>query len=148
MSDGTKDQTSRSYFVPCVLTAVEIIDALRDARAGLRVEDLRSAARGSRSTVYRIVRTLSRSGYILRDELGCYHLNSGVFQFSTDPLLHQATSSRNGTSPSPQESYGEFERWGVRFRAEGIRGNTAERNIRPTQRDLPAPMPQPAQSSL
>jgi hypothetical protein len=116
MSNKLDDLPGRSYFVPCVLRAVEILDVLRHAKTGLRVEDLRSATRGSRSTVYRIVRTLLCCGYILRDDQGGYHLNSSVMVFAHERLFDESLPQGNRRSINLLAGAEQPERWGVRVR--------------------------------
>jgi len=85
-----------------VFKVVQVVEALRVAPAGLRVERLLSATGYSRSTVYRILKTLAKCGYILCDSDGTYRLNQTVIRIA-----------EKGTT--------EFERWGVRFQADGKR---------------------------
>jgi hypothetical protein len=133
MNIKLEGQLGRSYFVPCVLRAVEILDALRHTKTGLRVEDLRSATQGSRSTVYRIVRTLLHSGYISRDDQGCYHLNSSVMQFAHNHLSEGAILQRNGRSDVILGGSEESELWEVRFRADAKPPNPATTIPHPAQ---------------
>jgi predicted transcriptional regulator len=67
-----------SYLVPCVFKAVHMIEALRETSTGLRVEDLRSMTGYSRTTIYRILRTLVACRYIMRNSGGVYRLNYSV----------------------------------------------------------------------
>jgi hypothetical protein len=113
MTDESNESRSQSHFVPCVLRTLEILDALRHARPGLRIEDLRATSRASRSTTYRIVRSLLHSGYIERDTTGRYHLNPVIIQFANDS--HASTRERRVASICDEPAEG-FERWGVRFR--------------------------------
>src|SRR5271167_310255 len=69
---------SASYLVPCVLKAVQLMEILRSAPAGLRVEDLRSTTRYSRSMIYRILRTLTACEYVIRGAGGLYRLKDAV----------------------------------------------------------------------
>lgn len=69
---------SSSYLVPCVFKAVQMIETLREPQRGLRVEDFRSITGYSRSTIYRILRTLVACQYVIRDSGGAYRLNHSV----------------------------------------------------------------------
>jgi hypothetical protein len=111
-----------SYLVPCVFKAVHMIEALRENSTGLRVDDLHRMTGYSRTTIYRILRTLAACGYILRESGGSYRLNYAVV-----PDLGKSSSNdergrqleflpkQNGARPV------EFERWGIRFRDNGSR---------------------------
>ena len=86
----------------CVLKVVHVVEALRGASGGLRVAQLLSITGYSRSTLYRILKTLARCGYILCDGEGTYRLNQMVIRIA-------------------ESRHKEFERWGIRFRADGKR---------------------------
>lgn len=124
MSDPSKDSRNSSHFVPCVLRTIEILDALRYARTGLRIEDLRSTSRASRSTTYRIVRSLLHGGYIERDNNGGrYHLNPAIVRFAPeDPSSGHVHQQARPHSLSEEPGEG-FERWGIRFGVDGRRSN-------------------------
>ena len=122
MLKGSNYSRNPSYLVPCVLKAVHMIEALRQAGTGLRVENLRSMTGYSRTTIYRILRTFVACGYIRRDSGGSYRLNYAV----VPPV---GKSSRNDERDSqlefpPKSSSAHrvgFERWGIRFLDNGAR---------------------------
>jgi len=109
---------SSSYLVPCVFKAVQMIEALRESRSGLRVEEFLAMTGYSRSTIYRILRTLTACEYIVRDRGGSYRLNHAVVS-PADESTRQARGLNR--SPSPANAHLGFERWGVRFCADGRR---------------------------
>ena len=78
MLQGSNVSRNSNYLVPCVFKAVQMIEALRRVRTGLRVEDLRSMTGYSRTTIYRILRTLAACGYIVRNSRAIYRLNYSV----------------------------------------------------------------------
>ncbi len=111
-----------NYLVPCVLKAVHIIEALRKAGTGLRVENLRRMTGYSRTTIYRILRTLVACGYILRDSSGSYRLNYAVIPVVGEGSRIEEGSPHFELPPKPNGSFRVgFERWGIRFRADGAR---------------------------
>jgi hypothetical protein len=62
-------------FVPCVIKAVHMIEVLREAGTGPRVENLQNVTGYPRTAIYRILRTLIACEYIRRDSGGSYRLN-------------------------------------------------------------------------
>jgi hypothetical protein len=110
-----------SYLVPCLFKAVQMIEALREMRSGLRVEDFQGRTGYSRSTIYRILRTLSVCDYVVRASGGVYRLNNAVItSMDEDPNPQQADDQLDRPSWPKQDHLG-FERWGVRFSADGRR---------------------------
>jgi len=68
-------RTPRSYVIPMVARTLDITERLQE-EAGLTVDDLRHLTGYSRSTIYRILRTLDTFGYIDRGPQGHYRLNT------------------------------------------------------------------------
>jgi DNA invertase Pin-like site-specific DNA recombinase len=64
----------REYIVPILFKAIQIIELLRLESDGLRIEYIHRMTGISRSTVYRIVRTLTASGYLRQDPRTVYKL--------------------------------------------------------------------------
>jgi len=99
-----------------------MIEALRETGTGLRVENLRSMTGYSRTTIYRIVRTLVACGYIMRNSGGLYRLN-----YAMVPAVGKSSSNgeRNSQLEFPPKANGAhrggFERWGIRFSDNGAR---------------------------
>ena len=122
MFEESNHSRNPSYLVPCVLKAVHMIETLREAGTGLRVENLQNVTGYPRTTIYRILRTLVCCEYIRRDSGGSYRLNYAVV-----PAVGK--SSRNDESVSPREFPPKssvphcvgFERWGIRFLDNGAR---------------------------
>jgi predicted transcriptional regulator len=111
-------EKNSSYIVPCVFKAVQMIEALRESRSGLRVEEFLAMTGYSRSTIYRILRTLTACEYIVRDRGGSYRLNHAV----VSPADAATKQQRDFNRPlSPGNAHPGFERWGVRFGADGRR---------------------------
>ena len=109
-----------SYIVPCVFKAVHMIQALRETGAGLRVEDLRQMTGYSRTTIYRILRTLAACGYIFRDSGGVYRLNYSVVTAAGSKSAGEENGGKLAIRVKPDDIHvAEFERWGVRFRGNG-----------------------------
>ena len=82
--NGPTVPRNSGYLVPCVFKAVQMIQALRVARVGLRVEDFLGMTGYSRSTVYRILRTLTACEYIVREAGGVYHPNHSVISVADE----------------------------------------------------------------
>jgi len=120
-----------SYLVPCVFKAIQLVELLRTARAGLRVEDLLKTTGYSRSTTYRILRTLTTCDYTFRDAGGIYRLNHDV----VSPLAAPVSSNEAMEPSEPEQQQAdaplEFERWGVRFDKDGKRLSTTPSDSRP-----------------
>jgi IclR helix-turn-helix domain len=110
-----------SYLVPCLFKAVQMIEALREMRSGLRVEDFQGRTGYSRSTIYRILRTLSACDYIVRASGGVYRLNHSVISVADEDLCARPVRRPTTIGTSVREGPSEFERWGVRFRQDGRR---------------------------
>jgi len=108
-----------SYLVPCVFKTVQMIEALRRTRTGLRVENLRGMTGYSRTTIYRILRTLVACGYILRDSGGSYRLNCSVVAPANGNMRTGSNVVETPGQPQHDETHSGFERWGVRFSANG-----------------------------
>lgn len=117
MTGGSNDSRNPSYLVPCVFKAVQMIDALREPQGRLRVEDFRSTTGYSRTTIYRILRTLVACDYLIRDSGGYYRLNHALIPAAG--RLIQTNDKNVG-----------FERWGIQFRDNGARVNS---ELRKTQ---------------
>lgn len=114
---------SPGYLVPCVLKAVRMIDALRETRRGLRVEEFRVMTGYSRSTIYRILRTLVACDYLTRGSGGFYRLNHAVVT-PVGPTARTRESTREpARTPPENDRHLEFERWGIRFCGNGARMN-------------------------
>ena len=87
-----------SYLVPCVFKAVHMIQALRETGTGLQVEDLRRMTGYSRTTIYRILRTLAACGYIFRESGGVYRLNYSVVTAAAgDQQIRRMAANSNST---------------------------------------------------
>lgn len=115
-----------SYLVPCVLKAVHMIEALRETGTGLRVENLRSMTGYSRTTIYRILRTLVACGYIHSDSRGSYRLNYAVAPAVSKSSRNDERDNQLEFPPKSSGAHGVgFERWGIRFRENGARMDSA-----------------------
>jgi hypothetical protein len=119
MLQASKVHGNASYLVPCVVKAVQIMEALRTASAGLRVEDCLDATGYARSTIYRILRTLIACGYVRRDSRGAYHLNQRVISSAERDVSPASDPCPGGSNLMAHGGHLEFERWGVRFRCGG-----------------------------
>jgi hypothetical protein len=128
MLHGSKVSSTASHLVPCVVKAVQIIEALRTAQSGLRVEDFVGATGYARSTVYRILRTLMACDYVRRDRRGAYHLNQGVIGVAEEDAWAGSDPARGASHLPASGAHLEFERWGVRFRCGGRRASVPPRN--------------------
>jgi hypothetical protein len=119
----SSNSNNPSYLVPCVFKAVRMIDALREARRGLRVEEFRVMTGYARSTIYRILRTLIACEYLTRGSGGFYRLNHAVVA-PMDPAARTREGRREFDRSLPgNDQYLEFERWGIRFCGNGARMN-------------------------
>ena len=124
MLHGSKVAGKSAYLVPCVFKALQLLETLRRADAGLRVDDFLETTGYSRSTIYRILRTLATCNYITQDAQGLYCLNQEVISPLGDEALHREVR-RTGPRRKLLEDGLEFERWGVRFRSDGSRATEA-----------------------
>jgi biotin operon repressor len=114
-----------SYLVPCVFKAVHLIEALRETGAGLSVENFRGMTGYSRTTIYRILRTLAACGYIIRSSGGVYRLNYSVITAAGGESANEEGGGKFVLHVKPGKSHvAEFERWGIRFRGNGARMGT------------------------
>jgi hypothetical protein len=120
--------TNTSYLVPCVFKAVQMIEALRKTRDGLRVEDFLSMTGYSRSTIYRILRTLVACEYIVREHGGAYSLNRAVISVADENAWTRSMLPSSAPANPGYDGQPEFERWGVRFRADGKKAVSLARN--------------------
>ena len=93
-----------SYLVPCVFKAVHMIEALRENSTGLRVDDLHRMTGYSRTTIYRILRTLAACGYIRRDPGGSYRLNCALVPAVGERLCSEVDSLRLELPPKLNRS--------------------------------------------
>jgi IclR helix-turn-helix domain len=112
MFDESDVPRNSSYLVPCVFKAVQMIEALREARTGLRVEDFLGRTGYSRSTIYRILRTLSVCDYIVRASGGVYRLNRSIISVADENLCARPVRRPTTIGASMREGPSEFERWG------------------------------------
>lgn len=120
-----------SYLVPCVFKAVQMIEALRETRAPLRVEDFVGMTGYSRSTIYRILRTLVACGYLIRGSGGCYRLNHAVVATADAATRNKQDNSELGRHLQASGRNIGFERWGIQFRGNGTRVNTPSKATQP-----------------
>jgi hypothetical protein len=120
--DRTKSGEQPGQLVLGVWKAIQVVEILREMPAGLRADDLRERAGYSRTTVYRILKTLTACDYILRDSGGVYRLNDEVLLPSTGQM-HRAIASTNSEEQSASQNDADvgFEMWGVRFDLDGRR---------------------------
>lgn len=125
MANLSANRRSTSYLVPCVFKAIQMVELMRKTRAGLRVEDLLAITGYSRSTIYRILRTLTACEYTFRDAGGYYRLNHAVVATADESAAPTEVPNAPDRSAHSNDSAIEFERWGVRFRGDGRRLNGA-----------------------
>jgi Fic family protein len=71
----------RSYIIPVVSKTFIIMDLLKNSERPLRVDELTRITGIAKSTVYRILRTLSAYGYLPNGA-------DGVYAFRRLPALH------------------------------------------------------------
>jgi hypothetical protein len=121
MLPGSQAHSNVRHLVPCVIKAVQIMDALRTDHSGLRVEDFVVATGYARSTVYRILRTLMACNYVRRDSRGTYHLNQGIIGAAARDAWTGPNPAADASNLAENGGHLEFERWGVRFRCGGTR---------------------------
>ena len=80
----------RSYIIPVLSKALLILDMLRNSERPLNVAGISANTGIAKSTVYRILRTLSAYGYLPNGAEGIYSFRR------IPPLQKQVTYSRNG----------------------------------------------------
>jgi IclR helix-turn-helix domain len=130
--NGSNHSRNSNYLVPCVFKAVRMIEALRENRSGLRVEDFRSATGYARSTIYRILRTLVACDYLIRGAGGYYRLNHDVVATADVATRTKQEWNESDRHPQANDRNVGFERWGVQFRDNGTRINTQLRRTQLT----------------
>jgi hypothetical protein len=62
----------REYIVPVLMKSVQILELLGSKPQGLRIEQIHQRTGFAKTTVYRIVRTLVVSGYLVHSGDGTY----------------------------------------------------------------------------
>ena len=126
--DRPKSGEQSGQLVRGVWKAVQVIEILRETAAGLRVDDLRERTGYSRTTVYRILKTLTACDYMLRDSGGVYRLNDAVLLPSTGQM-HRVIASTGWAERSGSQNDAEvgYEMWGVRFDVGGRRVSARRR---------------------
>jgi hypothetical protein len=67
-------ELNREYIVPVLLKSVQILELLRAAPDGLRIEQIHQKTGIAKTTVYRIVRTLVVSDYLIQRGDGTYSI--------------------------------------------------------------------------
>ncbi|MGC2186684.1 MAG: substrate-binding domain-containing protein [Terriglobales bacterium] len=92
--------SGRIYHVPILSKALEIIELLQTDNQSISIEDIYRQTRFSKSSVYRILKTLEHRGYLDREEDGRYRLVSrrskprfGYGKLSEESSLSQAVTS-------------------------------------------------------
>lgn len=112
---------SDGYLVPCVWKAIQTLEILRNAPGGLCVSDLVTMTGYARGTIYRILRTTTKCGYTIHEHKGLYLMNYAYI--SPTHARTDRSSEIRGDVCDEQAAQGGlvFERWGVRFHADGRR---------------------------
>jgi hypothetical protein len=67
-------ELDREYIVPVLLKSVQVLELLGKAPDGLRIEQIHQRTGFAKTTVYRIVRTLVVSGYLVHSGDGTYSI--------------------------------------------------------------------------
>jgi hypothetical protein len=67
-------ELDREYIVPVLLKSVQILELLGKAPVGLRIEQIHQRTGFAKTTIYRIVRTLVVSGYLVHSGDGTYSI--------------------------------------------------------------------------
>lgn len=83
----------KAYIVPMVARAIDISERLENCDSGLRVQDLHHLTGYSKTTIYRILRTLVAYGYVEQLQRGAYRIGH--------PTKVEPAPS-NGQSPGQQ----------------------------------------------
>lgn len=84
-------QLDREYIVPTLLKSLQVLELLKSAPEGLRIEHIHKQTGISKTTVYRIVRTFVVSGYLR-------HSGSGAYSPSRGPSTIQEEGSLVGNA--------------------------------------------------
>ena len=71
---------SRSYSVPVVERTLDILEVLHGSDCPLKTNEISSIAKVSRSTTYRILRTLVKRGYVLQNLDGEFSVKRSDFE--------------------------------------------------------------------
>lgn len=69
--------------------ALDIIEALCRANRGMAIRDLADATRLNKSTVYRMLQTLRRRGFVMQDEdTGRYYMTTRLYDLGNQVVQH------------------------------------------------------------
>lgn len=98
-----------------------MVEILRTTRSKMRAEDFLTMTGYSRSTTYRLLRTLTACKYTLREPGGFYRLNDSVVTFAQEKSQPDETGRLRVRHGATAEGHSGFERWGVQFRGDGRR---------------------------
>jgi len=88
-----KIPTSRKGGVRVLHKALDILETIKTAPAGIRLADLSKTVELPKPTVYRILGTLESRGYLDRREDGTYRLTQKLFYLNRDMSLERQLNS-------------------------------------------------------
>ncbi len=71
-----KTKIKRLYLIPILSKALDVIELLEKASGPINLEDVYQQTRISRTSVYRILKTLVHRGYVAQNQSGEYRLVS------------------------------------------------------------------------
>ena len=66
----------RAYEVPMVMKALDILEFLRRTNSALKMDEIAAQTNASRTSTYRIIRTLVIRGYLSESLVGRYRFNT------------------------------------------------------------------------
>ena len=93
---------TRSYLVPVVLRTLDIVEVLRKSDSPLKANELAATSQISRSTTYRILRTLLERGYVCQNLDGSYSIqhaaNTNIIPSTRRNLLASLQQTLNNAS--------------------------------------------------
>ena len=89
-----KAKIKRLYLIPILSKALDVIELLEESHAPVSLEDVFQRTKISKTSVYRILKTLVHRGYVAQAQNGLYRLVSAL------AVSASASPSRAWSCPS------------------------------------------------
>jgi len=71
-----RTKIKRLYLIPILSKALDVLELLENSQAPVALEDVYQKTKISRTSVYRILKTLAHRGYVAQAQNGLYRLVS------------------------------------------------------------------------
>ena len=105
MGDNELPGRDDKYFSRAVSSALEILDLLREQRAPLGVSQIARKAGISKTSTFRFLYTMERTGHVIKDNSGKYLLSGAGNEFSSGPAPSRI---RDAALPHMRQLRGRF----------------------------------------